>query len=93
MFRRLKYAALAMLLGGCALAAASDACAQSATTANGVPATLERQNHLSHDRWARGEPSAPSRKRTAAGEGDNAPETSGPHKGELNGKLHMGEWP
>ena len=93
MLGRLKCAALAAMLGGCALAAASSAFAQTATTSNGVPADLQRQNHLNHDRWARGEPAAPARKSSGGGDGDNAPATSGSHKGELNGKLHMGEWP
>ena len=95
MLGRLKCATLAVMLCGCALAAASGAIAQTTTTSTGVPADLQRQNHLSHDRWARGEPAAPVRKSGGGGggDGDNAPATTGPHKGELNGRLHMGEWP
>jgi hypothetical protein len=92
---RLKRAALSVMVAAFAVAFAAAADAQS-TGSGGADA--QRTNHLNHDRWARSDSGAPPSKHDDSDDhhdshdSDNHPATSGPHKGELNGKLHMGDW-
>ena len=94
MSRRLKHVAMSAMLATFALGFAATANAQSTTSGNGVPASLQRENHLDKDRWDRGSSSSSSSKHEEdyEHESDNHTATSGRHKGELNGKLHMGDW-
>lgn len=94
---RLKRAALSVMVAGFALAFAAAADAQSySSAAGGGGADAQRANHLNRDRWARSESSSPPAKHDEdsheSHDTDNHAATSGPHKGELNGKLHMGDW-
>jgi hypothetical protein len=72
----------------------------SAAAAPVLNATQMRENRANHDRWARTAEKKPAPKRpiASADAGKDAPEeaeaSDAPpkHRGELNGKLRMGEW-
>jgi hypothetical protein len=72
--------------------------AAAAAAAPVLNATQLRENRLSHDRWARSAEKKPAPKHAAADTPKDAPEeTETPavapkHRGELNGKLRLGEW-
>ena len=89
---------------GAAMLALLIACA-TPTLASAASATQQRDDRANHDRWARAAPSdrASSSSDSSGEDADadddsghhhhaNASETPPRHKGELNGKLHMGEW-
>ena len=74
-----------------------------AQASGGGGAGAQRDNRADHDRWSRSSPASTkaSSDDSASSDDDgdhdqhdahNATVTNRAHKGELNGKLHMGEW-
>ena len=71
--------------------------------ASAASATQQRDDHANHDRWARASTDHASPTSDSSSDDEdaddsshhhhaNGSETQPRHKGELNGKLHMGEW-
>ena len=81
--------AAAVSLFGLASAASADVA---------VNATTQRDNKADHDKWKRTAP--PEKKPSSSSEDENSAsdaksghaQLSAKHSGELNGKLHLGDW-
>ena len=64
-----------------------------------VNATQARDDHANHDRWARSEKKAADENKKPDGDAEQTDDQDAKkdavppqHRGELNGKLHLGEW-
>lgn len=72
--------------------------ASTASADVGVNATTQRDNKADHDKWRKTAP--PEKKASSSVDDDDSSSTakathaelSANHKGELNGKLHLGDW-